>query len=198
MLKYIESKMSFTDTERVGFNMEAEFFIDALYGKVDHKYKLDHNFLYSEFQQSLCHAFKANKFSDPNCILSEFKKRCEERLRIKNKYILLTSISLKSIYLPKRRKINGCVINFSKSIPFKYRKFRLKQITQHEGLELSEQKDFLFVTISVIAPDVNTAFKNAIESLDIIRAIWQLCFKNDLNFLATTNHQRYSTDTKII
>ena len=197
LIKEIKSNLSLTTDGKVSYQIGIDFYFDALFGKVIHSYNLDYDVLYNEFTLSITDTFKANNLSKPNEILNNFKTRCDDILRNKDKYILVTSINLKNTYLPKRRKINDCTLSFSKDIPAKYMKARQKLLEEHAELSLSEQEEFLFVSISVQASNIKTAYMNAMGALDILRAVWQLGFRKNINFLAASKEHEYPTDSII-
>lgn len=199
LVKELRPKLSLKQNGRVSYKIGVgvDFFIDALFRKVIHSYSLDHEFLYEKFKDSVISTFQKNKLSRPDDILLEFKKRCDQSLRNKKKFILLTSISLNNIYLPKRRKVNGCTVSFSKNIPAKYVKARKNLISNFSSLELSEQEEYLFVTVSVEAPNTKTAFIRAIGALDVIRAIWQIGFQKSTFPFPVMKGSQYPTDSII-
>jgi hypothetical protein len=189
LLKDIKSNIFLNSEGNVSYKIGIDFSIDAMFGKVIHPFSWDHTVLYNEFKNAVTDAFKDNRLSNPNSILLKFKTRCEINIINQRKYFLVTSISLKNTHLPKRRVINNSVISFSREVPSKYVKFRKKLFSQHPDLNLSEQENFLYVTVSVRASDINTAFKNAIANLDIIRAAWQIGFRKNTNFLAANKEK---------
>jgi len=195
LLKDIKSNIFLNNEGNVSYKIGIDFSIDAMFGKVIHGFSLDHTVLYNEFKNSVTDAFKDNRLSNPDSILLKFKLRCEKNIRNQNKYFLVTSISLKNTHLPKRRSINNSVISFSKEVPARYVKSRKKLFLQHSDLNLSEQENFLYVTVSIRASDINTAFKNGIANLDIIRAAWQIGFRKNTNFLAANKEKEYPTES---
>lgn len=197
LIEIIKSNLSLTGDGQVSHTIGLELYFDDLFGKVIHAYKLDHDVLFREFTIAIKETFQKNKLSNQDAILQAFKARCNKILGKKEKYILLTSISLNNTYLPKRRKVNNCTVSFSKKVPVKYRKARKKLLSQHPKLDLSEQEDFLFVSVSVKAPNIETAYISAVGALDIIRAIWQIGFKKNINFLSSSKDHEYPTDSII-
>jgi len=195
LISDIKDCLKVGDDGGVSYTIGVEFQIDALFSKVMHRYDLEESVLYENFDSAVKSVFKSNQLTKPDDILSEFRNKCDENLRVKNKYYLLTSISLKSSLIPKRRTINGCAIRFYSEIPNKYKKSRSESIERHKELELSEQNDYVFVTVSVTAPDVNTAFKKSIAALDIIRSILQLNFKKSIQFLSLQDQHKYSSNS---
>lgn len=193
----IKTYFKIDDNGNVSNTFGIEFQIDALFSNVDHSYNLDHDVLYENFYAAVISVFKSNQLTKPDEILSKFKKKCDEGLREKKKYFLLTSISLNNNYRLKRRKINGCVINFYREIPKKYECARYELIEKHEKLHLTEQKDYVFVSVSVLAPDVKTAFKNSIAALDTLRAILQLDFQKSIQLFSSNDKDKYSSNSVI-
>ena len=191
----IKSYFKIGNDGNVSYTIGVEFQIDALFSKVIHRYDLDDSVLYRNFDNAVKSVFKSNQLTKPDDILSTFKSKCDESLRVKNKYYLLTSISIRHSFILKRRFINGCVISFYRDIPNKYKKSRSELIQEHHELNLSEQNDYVFVTVSVTAPDVNTAFKNSIAALDTIRSVLQLGFEKNIQFLSPQDKNKYSSDS---
>ncbi|SEI13141.1 hypothetical protein SAMN05660691_04051 [Rheinheimera pacifica] len=195
LISDIKDYIKVGDDGRVSYTIGVEFQIDALFGKVIHRYELDDNVLYKNFHSAVMEAFQSSKLKKPDEILSIFKRKCDKSLSVKKKYYLLTSISLRNSFIPKRRTINNCIISFYKNIPAKYKKSRSELIEKHSELKLSEQKNYVFVVVSVIAPDVSTAFKIGINSLDVVRSILQIGFKKSIRFLSPQVQHKYSTNS---
>lgn len=197
LIKEIASNLKLARDGRVSYEIGTQFLFDALYDKVVHSYGLDYETVHWEFIRAVLENFKKDRLSNPEDILHSFRVKCEKLLSHKKRYVLVTSISLKNAYLPKRRTIKGCTVSFSKSVPRKYRVARRKLLLKHPELNLSEQQDFLFVAISLHSPNKRTAFMNAMGALDVIRAVWQLGFRRNINFLAMRKDHEYPTDSII-
>jgi hypothetical protein len=197
LISDIQTYFNIGDNGSVSIKNGIEFQIDALFSKVVHSYDLDYDVLYQNFDRAVTSVFKNNPLTKPDEILLKFKTKCDEDLRKKNKYFLLTSISLKNNFILKRRTINGCIVNFYKEIPKKYESARYELIQKHSKLHLTEQNNYVFVSVSVLAPDVKTAFKNSIAALDTIRAILQLGFQKNIQFLSPNKGHKYSSNTVI-
>ncbi|WP_298941012.1 hypothetical protein [uncultured Psychromonas sp.] len=195
LISDIKTYFFINEDGNVGTKSGVEFQIDTLFSKVKHKYDLDYSVLYKIFKNAVTSAFKSNNLAKPDNVLSVFKSKCDDSLKIKNKYYLLTSINLKNVSVLKRRTINGCVISFYKDIPNKYKKSRSELMHKHRKESFTEQPHYLFVSISVIAPDVKTAFKNAIGALDTLRAILQLNFSKSIPHFSFREEEKYSSDS---
>ena len=113
LIKEIKTYISFTDENQVVLKSNYDFIFDALFGKVEHSFNLNHDVLYQEFKRSVIQAFQSNQLSQPNSILDIFQDRCRNILKNNSKYVLITSINVKNNYLPKCRKVNDCVVNLS-------------------------------------------------------------------------------------
>ncbi|MDO8345190.1 MAG: hypothetical protein Q7T48_18455 [Cellvibrio sp.] len=197
LIKQIKSDLKVGGDNSISFKPGIEFLIDALFEKIEHPYKMDGDILFKIFNLSLQEIIRNNELSRSDKILAEFKKRCDEKLRNLSNYVLVTSISLEQKHLPKRREINNCRIRFYKKTPEKYVESRKTIINKHSLLNLSEQETFTTVTISVSAPDVKTAFQNAITSLNVLRSIWQINFHKKTNFLASNKNSKYPSSSFI-
>lgn len=195
LISDIKTYFNSTDDGGVGYRMGVEFQIDALFSKVIHPYDLDHEVLFHKFKEAVTFAFKSNKLTKADTILSRFESSCDESRKTLEKYYLLTSMSLNTNCIPKRRSLNGCVISFYREIPVKYKNARTKLITKHKELDLSEQDNYVFVIISVNASDVKTAFKNSIGALDTIRALLQLNFKKSIQMFSPKDEHKYSSNS---
>jgi len=197
LIKELRSNMKLGSDGRVSYEIGTQFLFDALFDKVVHPYGLDYETMHWEFVMAILETFRIDKLSKPGDILHAFKVKCENILRNRKKYLLITSLSLKNMYLPKRRKIKGCAVMFSREVPRKYRGARKKLFLDHSELDLSEQEGFLFASVSVQSANKRTAFMSAMSALDVIRAVWQLGFRRNINFLAMRKDHEYPTDSII-
>ena len=113
----VKLNMKITGNGKVTQTFGLNFTLDALLGKIVHSFNLDDDVIFFEFKMSVTDSYIKNKIFKPDDILSNFDTRCKKKLRIKNEYVLVTSISLNNRVLLKRRVINGRTVNFSKRIP---------------------------------------------------------------------------------
>lgn len=197
LISSIKDSLSISNSGSVSYKGDFEFKVDALFSYVEHKYELDIDILYENFKQAVISTYKNNRLKKHNDILKNFKKICDERLSIKKDYVLLTSISLDKEFKLKRRKINNCVINFYREIPKKYKYSRSQLIEENSSLDLSEQPNYLYVTVSTQAHDETTAFKKGIAALDIIRSLLQMSFQKRVQILEHAPKLKYFSDSAI-
>ncbi len=195
VLKAIRDDININSEGSVSHKYGIEFSIDTLYGSISHKYIFDQDILFSDFKKSIFAAYKIDRLNDPALILKEFDKLCSHRLRSKRKYYLVTSISIRNTHRVKARKIDNCSVRFVKKMPEKYRSHRDGLIADHSGLDLKDQNDYLYVIVSVLAPDIDTAFKLSVGALDILRASWQISFSKSTNFLANKKRNQYPSNS---
>lgn len=194
LLKDIKDQLSINEEGNVTQKIGIDFSIDGLFGRVLHPYSLDYEVLFSIFCKSVRNTYKLNRLKNPDCILDEFEKICEDRLKVKNEYVLVTSLSIKN-QIPKRRKINGCWISFTRNLSNKYRKERAALADSYPHLKLVEQEGYVHVVVSLTSSDVKTAFKTAMGALDIFRAILQIGFRKPINFLGYSKKEEYPSDS---
>lgn len=194
LLKDIKDQLSINKQGNLTQKIGIEFSIDGLFGRVIHSYSLDYEVLFSVFCESVRKAYKLDRLKNPDFILDEFKKLCEDRLKIKNEYVLVTSMNIKN-QVPKKRKIGGCGVNFTRNLPNKYRKDRVALAAIYSHLKLEEQEGYIHVVVSVTSSDVKTAFKTAVGALDVFRAILQIGFRKPIDFLANKKREKYPSDS---
>lgn len=184
----------------VGEKIGVEFLVDALFGKMRQRFTLDHDVLFYEFRKAVNSAYKTDQqLATPDKILRKFEENCNRALKNKNCYTLITSIGLNSTRLPRRRSVNGCVLNFSKDVPRKYASSRQKLLEKHPipNRGLSDEKDFTCISVSLEAPNYPTAFMKAMKAVDLVRSIWQLQVKKNMNFLAPDKQQKFPSDSVV-
>lgn len=192
----IKNCLSLTKDGTVSYSIDMVFLVDALFGKISHSFILDHNVLFSEFQKAVHSAYKNDqKLANPNAILRKFEENCNRHLKNKIRYTLITSIGLNSASLPRRRYVNGCVLNFSKNVPKKYASSRRKLLEKHliPNRGLSDEKDFTIVSVSLEAPNYPTAFMKAMKAIRLVRSLWQLQIEKHMNVLAFDKSQKFPT-----
>ena len=179
------------DNGKVIYSIELDFYVDTLYVMVQHNFTLDDSILFFCFREAIVKAFLEDSLKDHKNILNLFKKLCYEKLKVKNKYFLLTSINLRKSCIPKNKVIKGCKISFYSQIPLKYQKARAELINHPANRNsLIENGMYIYVVVSVTSPDPETDFKYSLEALDIYRALFGLCITKQLKF--RTEHHRVS------
>jgi len=92
LLKDIRDQLSINESGNVTQRIGIDFSIDALFGRVIHSFSLDYEVLFSVFCESVINAYKRGRLKNLDCILDEFQKLCEDRLKLKNEYVLVTSL----------------------------------------------------------------------------------------------------------
>ena len=165
---------------------------------MSHSFILDHNVLFREFQKAVNSAYKTDQqLTNPDAILRKFEENCNRHLKNKIRYTLITSIGLHSTCLPRRRSVNGCVLNFSKDVPRKYASSRQQLLDKHtiKNRSLSDEKDFTYISVSLEAPNYPTAFMKAMKAVDLVRSILQLQVQKNRDFLAFDKQQEFPSDS---
>jgi len=173
------------DDESVGIRMgQYEFFADALFGLVQHKYTVDDETLFGNLEAALRERFKADKLSDANLLLKEFDQRCGKLFASRASFVLVTSISLRD-GVPKPRIVNGCHIKFHAKVPRKYKSVRASVLAGANPLNVHEENEgYLFVEVRVDAINAPTAFMVASEALAVYRALCQLQLSKSIRMFA--------------
>lgn len=200
LISEIKTHLSLSSDGNVSEKIGVEFLVDALFGKMRHRFILDHDVLFHEFRKAINSAYKTDQqLAIPDKILREFEKNCNHHLKNKNRYTLITSINLNSAHLPRRRYVNGCVLNFSKHVPRKYASSRQKLLEKHTipNHSLSDEKDFTYISVTLEAPNYPTAFMKAMKAIDMVRSIWQLQIEKNMNFLALNKQQQFPSDSVV-
>lgn len=196
----IKTHLSLNSDGNVSEKIDAEFLVDALFGKMHHSFTLDHDVLFHEFRMAVNNAYKSDQqLATPDKILRKFEENCNRHLKNKIRYTLITSIGLNNIHLPRRRYVNGCVLNFSKHVPKKYASSRQKLLEKHTipNRSLSDKKGFIYISVTLEAPNYQTAFMKAMKAVDMVRSIWQLQVEKNLNFLAPDKQQKFPSDSVV-
>ncbi|MBI3727093.1 MAG: hypothetical protein HY254_02045 [Burkholderiales bacterium] len=203
LIKEIKSRLTLIDNgTNVSYAMGFDTLVDALFSKVEHHYILDLEITFNVFLKAVNKSFIADQnFKNPDEILRNFDSGCKNKLKVKHKFFLITSISLINTFeLPRRKTVNECVITFSKTEPNIFKRQRKELIDQMKfpkyfdhGLE----SQFTWVRVSVDAPDYKTAFMKAIRSLDLYRGVWHLQIAKNRNVLAFTNESEFPTDSVV-
>lgn len=190
------SLMSLSPQGQVSYQIGSDFNFDSLYGLIEHDHNLDNDTLFNIFKDSIFHCFKKDKITNHNHLLLEFDKRCHKSNK-KEKFIIIFPITLKNIYTLPRLKIDECTISFYNQTPLKYKKHRAQEILAASPTLLEEESKHTMVTVSTIAPNIDSAITRANEAFDIVLAILQIGFKKSINFLGSTDEFRYPTKSII-
>ena len=192
----IKTCLTLGNNGQVSSTLETIFFVDALFNKMIHNFNLDHDVLFREFQLSVQNAFRADGLAKPDEILRNFEEMCKSHLKNKTNFILITSISLNSNILPKRRRLNGNILNFSKNLPKKYLSSRQKLIETHFPNEkLSSENCYTFISISVKAANVQSAYIESMSAIDLYRSMWQLQLRKNMDFFASPDSKKFPSDS---
>jgi hypothetical protein len=181
LIDEIKSKLSITENSGIAIYGESESLFDALYEKLEHPYTLNQDLLFDIFRGALIDTFSENRLAKDDLLLKKFKDRCSKKSHDCQSYTLITSISLRNLYSPKRRRVNECFLSFHKEVPKKYKKEREAILLKYSNLELKEQDSFLFSCVTVDAPNAATAILKAGETLDLIRSLWQIGFRKTIH-----------------
>lgn len=196
LIHIIRENFSITNTGSISFNIDSIFYFDALFSLITHNHKLDNETLFEFFKTSLQQCFIKNKILKANDILIEFDKTVNTKIKDLNSFTLLTSINIKNIYQLPKKTVHDCKISFHNSIPKKYQSSRA-ELASHPDYNFTEQENFTFVTVITKAINLAHAYKNAIKSLDIFRAILQISFKKNMQLLSSSKEHEYPTNSVV-
>ncbi|CAH1086661.1 hypothetical protein [Candidatus Nitrotoga sp. 1052] len=200
LIEKIKAFLSLTNDGKVSHTIDVDFLVDALFGNISHSFILDHDVLFREFKNAVFSAYKTDQqLANRNAILRKFEENCNFHLKNKIHYTLITSIGLNSTSLPRRRYVNGYVLNFSKDIPRKYASSRQNLLEKYPNPNsgLSDEKDFTFLSVSLEAANYQTAYMKAMKAVDLVRSIWQLQVQKDMNIFAYNNSQKFPSDSVV-
>ena len=197
LIKEIQSRLDSTSDGKVAFRTDFGFLIDALFERVEHSFTLDEDCLFRIFEWSVIDVLKENNTSNSEEILRRFQRKCYEVNQKKEKFTLITSVNLKNHHILKRREINGCKIAFRKNIPKKYQGERGKIILNSPENKFVEQESFLYACVTTEAPNKDTAFQNALKTIDLIRSLWHIGFNKSIYLLSSNKEKEYYTDSII-
>lgn len=194
LLNHIKENLTISKEGRVSRPLEIEFHIDALLSKVKHNFQLSRSILYTLFEESIYESYRRNRLTDKSFLLEQFNARCSKIYSNNHKFVLVTSLNLKTNNIPKRRQVLCCYISFFKHIPKKYIKKREVLIKKYDLEGLPRDEEYLKVCISVSAPNPLEAYERGMKALDLLRGSWQINFKKSMNFLSS-GAEKYLTDS---
>lgn len=122
----------------------------------------------------------------PQKIITEISRLENDYLRQpNNRYVLTTSISINKLAKLNRIHIGKTQIIFESKLPTKYLKQQLEiRKAAHDNLFTEPPKDYLSVRIHVTAKSNAEAVNTALDSIDLIRGIWNL-YLNGKSFRIT-------------
>lgn len=180
---------------QVGYQITAEFYLDSLFGLVEHNHQLDSSTTYNLFRRSIFNVFKIKKQQDHNRILTEFDKLCNTQPKTQA-FILITTIHLKNIYTFPQFRNNECKIRIINKLPKKYLHHRIRAIEKHSD-SLEDESDLAYAIVSTDAKSAETAVTKANDALATLAGLMQLDFKKSLNFLGATSEERFPSKLAI-
>ncbi|NVZ96024.1 hypothetical protein [Pseudomonas sp. B6001] len=186
------SLLSLTPQGQVSYRIGADFNFDSLYGLIEHDHNLDSETLFKTFKESVFYCFKKDMIKNHNHLLVEFDKRCHKSTK-KEKFTIVFPIVLKNIYAFPRLHIDECIITFYNTTPLKYKKYRTQEILTASSSLGEEESKHTIVTVSTIAPNIESAISRSSEAFDIVLATLQIGFKKSINFLGSTDEFQYPT-----
>jgi hypothetical protein len=112
----------------------------------------------------------------PDAFIKTINKQLSELLAVKDEiYVLLTEMSISCLEIPKSVKINTAEIKFWKNeFPARYRNAREDLLSAHKVSVEPTPSSYCKVTVTVRAKSPSAAFHNAMNALDVQRALWCL------------------------
>ena len=114
----------------------------------------------------------------PQSLLSGINDLERQYLREKIKqYNLITSLSIRRVFKLKRRSLNGCIITFHPAINRHFLK-EIEKINKHASYSIYGKfpHDYLFAKISVQGKSYSEAADKAIDTIDLLRGLWNLYY----------------------
>jgi len=112
----------------------------------------------------------------PQSLLSGINKFEKQYLTARSKkYILLTKLSISNRCRLKRHSLNGCIITFHQHFNQNFIKEREKLIKHASySIQGALPTDYQFTKISVQGKSLSEAADKAIDTIDLLRGIWNL------------------------
>lgn len=131
--------------------------------------------------------------------IKRYKSNCSSLSVKSTKYRLVTTINLpKTTKLPKRRIIDDCQIRFYKELTNELRKNRLKIFSdQASDYSPCDDKDFIYVSVTVLAPNARTAVNKSMSSLSIYRALINLSFTKSIQIMPSKYREMYDSKSRV-
>ena len=121
---------------------------------------------------------KRDKISSSG-LLKEINKFEAEYLKQKpQKFVLVSTLSINRFLKLKRVQINGTTITFHSYLPKSFTREIESKIKKPASYTITGEypKDYIFIKTSVKAKSYSQASSIAIDSIDVIRGIWNLFF----------------------
>jgi len=112
-------------------------------------------------------------------LLEEIRKFEKEYLKKKpQRFVLVSTLSINRYCKLKRVQINGSTITFHPKLQNQFAKEIEKEIKQSASYSIRGEfpKDYIYLKTSVQAKSYSQASSMAIDSIDIIRGIWNLFY----------------------
>ena len=120
-----------------------------------------------------------NKKITASDLLKEIGKLEKEYLsQAPQRYLLISTLSINKFIKLKRVKINDCIIKFHANLPKKIIQEIDQKIKKFASYSFIGEypKDYIFVKTFATGKSYSQAANKAIESLDVIRGIWNLFY----------------------
>lgn len=182
LVKEIKPMLRLNDNGNVSQRPYFELISDTLFGYVQQKSTLSTRETFDIFQESIKESFKENEIENTDRILSIFDQMIHDQSKIISTYKILFSINTRIKIPPKN--INEVRLVFYDNPPR-----NLKNKIDYEFIQGDGCKGFVLAFVK--APSRDAAIEKAIESVDALRAIWQLLFKKQFNLLAQDQESKY-------
>ena len=195
----LQSEIQLNKNGAVSSILGSDIELDYLFWGVDHNFDFHEDITFQLFQRSLAEYFE-KQIKTPKSLLQIFDRLCISHAKKKEKFVILTTVSLPKETELKSRTINKCHIRFSDSFPKKFRDERLNILSKaHTGIPTKEatRDDYLSVSITVTAPDDKTALHYALDALRFYRGIFEIFFKRQLNIISQSKAFTYDTRSKM-
>ncbi|AOA08391.1 hypothetical protein [Pseudomonas sp. TMW 2.1634] len=189
----LRTHLNVLENGAVSYDGGAAILFDALYVNLKHTYQIEDEVVFDALVNSVLELFKRDGIRRVQDITVTLGGKCARLLRVREEYVLVTSVNLPALQTLKRRNINGSTISFSPVVPVKYNAQRKKIIEQHQRLKFGSEVDFTFVTVKINAPDKKTAYNMGMDVLNVYRALFQLNTSRSRNLFSQYEEQRHPT-----
>lgn len=194
ILQSLAKSITVNGKER-SYGLNSYFLMDSLFDKVSYSCQLNKEIMFNCFENAVYNFLdgkKSNSKLNANDLLRKYEYFCNKKIgeSLGNKLLIVTSIGIKDKLKPKT--INTCNIRFYDNLPNKLLKHRNKILSS-----VNEVGDYLWVVITVVDMELETAFEKAMESLDIYRSLIQLSTVRSVNWMfGPVKNERDMFDSK--
>ncbi|KPL19057.1 MAG: hypothetical protein AMJ92_05015 [candidate division Zixibacteria bacterium SM23_81] len=135
-------------------------------------------------REAIQHAGRMKKFTAQTVLREINKKENAFKKQVRQSYLLITNISIKYFEMLKWIRISDCSIIFKRYIPQKYNRGEIPKKARR-FIHSDFPKDYTVAIVKVRARSVYEASSKAIDTIDLLRAIWNFYY-NQVNLSRMT------------